>query len=633
MKLTVGMIVKNEEKWLDKCLSAIKPILDNVDSELIITDTGSTDRTVEIAKKYTDKVLHFDWVNDFSAARNFGLEKASGEWFMMLDADDIFRSCDNIISFFNSGEYKNYNAGSYLSRNILKTENGTCYNDIWVPRMVRIRPETKYIGNVHEHLSTFAPPFRNINDIADHYGYFYENEEQKLNKANRNAALLLKKYEADRISDPMLYVQLYETYMILDEEKALGYLDEGISVAAAHNNITLVSLYFHKVSYYYSAGDYSKALDFTDEYFKVVDRLGHEERCTDAEIYALRAESFFRSGRYAEAIEPFKKFFEVFRNIKSGRTATYDAYLVAGFMCSDINNIPLLNDLLTCCIRCGKLNTADMYLSTYPIYEYESEPIKVRELVSNIITVSESFSHSRLDVYYTRLGNMGKKLLADELIFMLGDTEKRDDIFTALGKIGKKDAYVLKKANIYRLYYEKKDFDGDIAEFIKEFGIDSDIDLIYLIILKKYDISMIFDADGMDIKKSAYLCCKNIDGFYPAIEDYSPECVTRTDKIPEISKFFDCCISMKLIANENVSEEEKKQLVGKLVGIKQGINAKSGSERRNSEFDELSAVIKNNIRSLIAAGKIDEAIKTIEEYRIVNPDDDDIPVLLNECKG
>ena len=54
MKLTIGMIVKNEEKWLDKCLSAIKPILDNVDSELIITDTGSTDRTVEIAKKYSD---------------------------------------------------------------------------------------------------------------------------------------------------------------------------------------------------------------------------------------------------------------------------------------------------------------------------------------------------------------------------------------------------------------------------------------------------------------------------------------------------------------------------------------------------------------------------------------------------
>ena len=72
MKLTIGMIVKNEEKWLDKCLTGIKPILDNVDSELIITDTGSIDSTVEIARKYTDKVLHFDWINDFAAARNFG---------------------------------------------------------------------------------------------------------------------------------------------------------------------------------------------------------------------------------------------------------------------------------------------------------------------------------------------------------------------------------------------------------------------------------------------------------------------------------------------------------------------------------------------------------------------------------
>ncbi len=106
MKLTIGMIVKNEEKWLDRCLSAIKPILDNVDSELIITDTGSTDRTVEIAEKFTDKILHFDWIKDFSAARNTAFAVASGEWFMFLDADEIFESCDGIIDFFNSGEYQ-----------------------------------------------------------------------------------------------------------------------------------------------------------------------------------------------------------------------------------------------------------------------------------------------------------------------------------------------------------------------------------------------------------------------------------------------------------------------------------------------------------------------------------------------
>ena len=90
MILTIGMIVKNEEKYLERCLSAIKPILDSVDSELIITDTGSSDSTPEIAGRFTDKVLHYEWTDDFSAARNTAFDIARGEWFMFLDADEIF---------------------------------------------------------------------------------------------------------------------------------------------------------------------------------------------------------------------------------------------------------------------------------------------------------------------------------------------------------------------------------------------------------------------------------------------------------------------------------------------------------------------------------------------------------------
>lgn len=59
MVLSIGMIVKNEEKYLERCLTALKPTLENVDSELIIADTGSTDNTVEIAKRFTDKVYYF----------------------------------------------------------------------------------------------------------------------------------------------------------------------------------------------------------------------------------------------------------------------------------------------------------------------------------------------------------------------------------------------------------------------------------------------------------------------------------------------------------------------------------------------------------------------------------------------
>ena len=137
MQLSIGMIVKNEEKYLDRCLAAIKPILDSIDSELIIADTGSTDSTVEIAKKYTDNVFHFEWINDFAAARNSTLDRAKGEWYMFLDADEIFKSCNDIIHFFKSGEYKKYRSARYTIRNYDNSDMKH-YSDVLSPRMIRM---------------------------------------------------------------------------------------------------------------------------------------------------------------------------------------------------------------------------------------------------------------------------------------------------------------------------------------------------------------------------------------------------------------------------------------------------------------------------------------------------------------
>ena len=83
--LALCMIVKNEEAVLERCLQCVKHIVD----EIIIVDTGSTDRTVEIAHKYTSKVYHFTWQNNFAKARNFSFSKASADYILWLDADDI----------------------------------------------------------------------------------------------------------------------------------------------------------------------------------------------------------------------------------------------------------------------------------------------------------------------------------------------------------------------------------------------------------------------------------------------------------------------------------------------------------------------------------------------------------------
>lgn len=83
--VSLCMIVKNEEKVLGRCLDSAKEIAD----EIIIVDTGSTDRTKEIAAEYTEKIYDFEWNDDFSAARNESFRKATMDYCMWLDADDV----------------------------------------------------------------------------------------------------------------------------------------------------------------------------------------------------------------------------------------------------------------------------------------------------------------------------------------------------------------------------------------------------------------------------------------------------------------------------------------------------------------------------------------------------------------
>lgn len=85
MKISLCLIVKDEEAVLSRCLDSAKTVAD----EIILVDTGSTDRTVQIAERYTKKIYFFPWRDDFSAARNFAFSKGTGDYLLWLDADDV----------------------------------------------------------------------------------------------------------------------------------------------------------------------------------------------------------------------------------------------------------------------------------------------------------------------------------------------------------------------------------------------------------------------------------------------------------------------------------------------------------------------------------------------------------------
>ncbi|MDF2952174.1 MAG: hypothetical protein K0S18_1757, partial [Anaerocolumna sp.] len=93
ISITACIIVKNEETVLARCLDSLQYIVE----EIIIVDTGSEDGTKEIARGYTDKIYDFNWTNDFAAARNFSISKATNEFILVLDADEYIENVNRSI--------------------------------------------------------------------------------------------------------------------------------------------------------------------------------------------------------------------------------------------------------------------------------------------------------------------------------------------------------------------------------------------------------------------------------------------------------------------------------------------------------------------------------------------------------
>src|SRR4030095_2686093 len=90
VQLSATLIVRNEERFLGDCLRSLRDVAD----EIVVVDTGSTDRTPHIARHLGARLHHFPWRDDFSAARNHALDQARGEWILYIDADESLRPCD-----------------------------------------------------------------------------------------------------------------------------------------------------------------------------------------------------------------------------------------------------------------------------------------------------------------------------------------------------------------------------------------------------------------------------------------------------------------------------------------------------------------------------------------------------------
>ena len=191
--LSIGMIVKNEERCLEKCLKALEPLRQAIPCELVIADTGSTDRTLEIAEEYADILFHFTWVNDFSKARNAVMDRCSGVWYLTVDADEYLSSpVDELVEFLTGPlAQKNIHA-SIIQRNFESTNMLGAYSDFNALRMVRMDTGKRYEGSIHETFPYIEIPLTHIlrDTIFNHDGYTALNQKYLKQKSKRNLELL-----------------------------------------------------------------------------------------------------------------------------------------------------------------------------------------------------------------------------------------------------------------------------------------------------------------------------------------------------------------------------------------------------------------------------------------------------------
>lgn len=291
-EISVCIITKNEEQNIEKCLSAIRPY----PFEIIVVDTGSTDNTRAIAAKYADAVYDFTWINDFSAARNFSISKASNNWILVLDSDEYVTELDyeGLLAFRTA--FPNH-IGRFTRHSPDRT------GSVFVDPVERFFDKNlfHYERMIHEqvvpiHADTLIQ-YKPIPLTVDHSGYVSMEIAQQ--KAERNIRMLLEDLK-NRPSDVYVLFQIGQAYyMIAEYEKAVEYFEQALShdVDPQTGYVQLLV-----TSYAYSLLNldcHSKAIAFLEQ-------IENEFSFLSDYYYALGL-AYSRSQNYIKALPSFVK--------------------------------------------------------------------------------------------------------------------------------------------------------------------------------------------------------------------------------------------------------------------------------------------------------------------------------------
>lgn len=665
MLLSIVMMVKNEEKYLDKTLFALNDLRKDIDTELIILDTGSTDSTVEIAKKYTDKVYFSKWNDNFADMRNISISYASGDWILILDADEQLTKYDKLKEFFNSDIHKKYNSATIQLKNIFD-KNKKTYSLSSLVRMFKNVDKFGYDGAIHEQPRYKGPVYNNIASF-DHYGYMYEDEEIRQKKTDRNIKLLLQEIEK-KPNDPYTNYQLGKSYIsALKTNEALFYIEKSYSLYNKRGRVPLFVI-GNLLGLYVGMKLYIKCEDLCMKYIK--------DDKKNIDVYYYLAVSQNNLGKYKESIKSYERYLYLLDNYEiSTQANNMEASLYNGGINKDIAKATLielyyklemhekivesLDDLSEDAIKnvyyivfesLYKLNFEEKILelyNKYPKYNYSKSDFKYH-LEEFLKTLKESEKENIYKILSNIEGNygvlnslrLGEKLILSTYNSILLEQDEiyyGDVLYYAL-KEGFKIEEILRNISCSKiekylghLIITKKEFIFNLYDYLilLKNTLDTERLCIYSNLCKS-----LLKYGNLQNDKYEKLFLLYIKYSYDFIKNIYNKDLSDEELLNIVKDRDDIFIIKINILQKNKNKDllkyiyDMKKLLNNYREYKDGIeiliNKFEAEFNESEELKSLKKQYKSIVENSIQSSKFQEAISMIKEYEIMFNKDNDI---------
>jgi glycosyltransferase involved in cell wall biosynthesis len=256
MSVSLCMIVKNEERCISRCLNSVSSFV----SEMVIVDTGSTDRTKEIIQDFSNKfpnidvkILDFEWIDDFSAARNFSVSQATKDYILIVDADEYIRS--SAVSKIKSllDKIKNDKKQYFVNAKIINSNNVSVYTErtLLFPNHLNV----KFSRPIHEFLDDSSFKIPNTKLIKAKFPVYHDGYDIRrvdmIEKTKRNLKLLGQAID-DNPNDTVSMYYFARDYYSIDPYKSVEFLQrvqkhlDGLWLKECKYYIDLYSSYLAK---------------------------------------------------------------------------------------------------------------------------------------------------------------------------------------------------------------------------------------------------------------------------------------------------------------------------------------------------------------------------------------------------